>query len=384
LEAADLTGAGLSLHPGLEDALLLCFDAVMAPDLWPEATERLAEAMDGLGVCFHLRGAAPGQRMSAPMSGRYRDLLSDMLPGGWTPLDVRGARGWPLAERGKLIFTEAEITTAAERTRLPIYADLFRRHDLGSWAGTVLQVEDELWAFNVVRSERMGEVGEAHFSDTRRLALARPYLRRLLSYSKALAAAATEGAFEALESSGTAAVVLNASGRVALVTTQAIPYLRDGLRIRNGRLGAEGSVAGGLLEARIAAALSGAGSAAGADAGPLCLPRPGGEALLVDVLPLRGDLAQAFGRCAVLVKFWDPSRRSRPAAAVLRQAFGLTPREAQVAALLGAGEGVPEISDALGLKASSVRQIVKTVLSKAGARRQSEFVAMVASSPDRS
>jgi DNA-binding CsgD family transcriptional regulator len=379
----DLTGAGLALHAGLEDALLACFDAVTAPDLWPEAAEQLAGAMGGLGICFHMRGAAPGQRMRAPMSSRYRDLLDEMLPGEWAPLDVRGARGWPMAERGKRIFTEAEITTAAERASLPIYTELFRRHDLTGWAGTVMNVEDELWAFNVVRAESMGDLSDAHASDTQRMALIRPYVRRMLSYSKALATAASEGAFDALESSGTAAVLLGVHGRVSQVTTAAIPYLRDGLRVRNGRLCAEAPFADGLLEARIAAALSGAASAAGAEAGPLSLPRPGGGTLLVDVMPLRGSVADTFGRCAVLVKLWDPQRRPRPATAALRAAFGLTPREADVAALLGAGEGVAEISDALGLKDSSVRQIVKTVLSKAGARRQSEFVAMVAQALDR-
>jgi DNA-binding CsgD family transcriptional regulator len=270
------------------------------------------------------------------------------------------------------------MSSAAERARAPIYTDLFRPRGADYMAAAIFKASDELWSFNVLRSEPRED---ADAQDRDLLALAQPYLARMLEVSRALATAATEGALNALENSGAAAVLLGGGGRVLHLTARAAGLLGDGLAIRGGRLAAESAVAEAELQARIASALSGDGASLGAEAGPLQLPGADGGLLLADVTPLRGLFAEAFGRSAALVLLWDPSARRRPHAQVLRQLYGLTPREAEVAGLLAAGERIEDIAEALGLRASSARQIVKVLLWKTGTSRQSELVASLAALP---
>jgi DNA-binding CsgD family transcriptional regulator len=378
LEHIDFRGERLAARSGLNDVLAECFTAIVAPELWPDAMERLAHGLGAAGVCFHQRGSTIDQRLRTPASGNYRELVDAMATGGWGPLDLRALRGWPLAARGQSIITETDISSADERERLPIYAELFQAHDAGYLAAAIIHAADELWAFNLVRPRALAGMDDL---DRDLLGLARPYLARMLTLSKALSTAAAKGALSALESSGAAAVLLGAGGRVTHVTTRAVGLLGEGLEVRGGRLAADGAAENACLQARIAAALSGEGAPLGVDAGPFHLPGPGGAALLADVTPLRGDFAEAFGRSTALVLLWDSSARRRPRADLLRQLYGLTPREAEVAALLATGQDLQEISEAMNLKLSSVRQLVKALFWKTGASRQSELVAALGALP---
>ena len=378
MAGTDFTGAALGDHPGLEAALAGCFDAVVSPDLWPRAIDRLSDAMNALALCFHCQGATAEQRLRAPMSRRYQDMLDEFLAGGWAGRDLRAARGWPLIERGQTTLTEGHLTTAEERAREPIYVELFRRHELDCFAATGLHAEGRRWSFNIVRSAGMGDVADTHDADMTRLTLAQPYLTRMLNYSAALSAAASEGAMAATLQSQTAALLLNAQGRITLINDLARALLGDGLVESRGRLIAERGASHAALEARIAAALGGEGGRLGVDAGPLVIRTRSGGVLLVDVTPLKAAMADAFGQSGALVTLVDPMRRPEPSAALLRRLYGLTARESEVAVMIARGEGVGEMAEALGLRESSTRQIVKALLWKTGARRQSELTAMFA------
>jgi DNA-binding CsgD family transcriptional regulator len=61
----------------------------------------------------------------------------------------------------------------------------------------------------------------------------------------------------------------------------------------------------------------------------------------------------------------------------LAEAFGLTRREVQVAALLGSGADLAAIAGALGVELASVRAYLKCIFQKTGAHTQAALVAMV-------
>lgn len=381
MTGTDFNSTALADHPDLEGAIEACFDAVVTPQTWQPTLERLSVALGALALCFHCYGATPDQRMRAPMSRRYQDMLEEFLPGGWAGRDLRAARGWPLIERGQTTLTEGLLTTAQERANTPIYAELFRRHELDCFAATALYSDGQRWAFNIVRSQSMGDVADTHEADVNRLTLARPYLTRMLNYSAALSGAAQVGALEAMMQSRTAALVLNAQGRIEQVNDLARDLLGDGLSEQRARLVAERPDSQAALEARIAAALSGEGGRLGVNQGPLAVPTRRGGILLVDVTPLKNAMADAFGRTGALVTLVDPLRRTQPSASLLRRLYGLTLRESEVAVMVAGGEGIAEMAQALGLRDSSTRQIVKALLWKTGARRQSELTALFAQVP---
>ena len=369
--------AALKSLPELDGALGSAFDAVISPDLWPQTTEALAAALGGLAVCFHQFGGR-SSRFQAPMSSRYRDMLTDFIGGGWGAHDLRAKRGWPKMRAGRDILVEDDMSSADERARLPIYNELFGAHDAELLSGVALRPEGQLWSLNLFRSARMGP-GDA--KDLARLKLAQPCLTRLLVLAETLSLAASRGALTALEHSATPAILLDGFGQVAELNGCAQAIMGRGLNVKNRRLVADQTRAQAALDALVAASICGDISRAGVGSGPVCLPRGSGSALLLEAVPCRGRMADAFGRPGALIVVTDPDRATEPSTRLLRELYKLTPREADVAALIGAGHDIGEASRRLGLRSSSVRQIVKMILLKTGLSRQAELALLTARLP---
>ena len=369
--------AALRARPDLDAAIVAAFDAVVSPELWPSATEGLARAAGGVAACFHQFGGLRS-RFHAPMSGRYRDMLTEFIGDGWGGQDLRAKRGWPRMVAGLDVVLEDDMTTPEERGRLPIYNDLFRRHEVELLAGVALRRGGQLWSLNVLRPAAMGPY-EAE--TVARMRLSQPYLTRLLTFAETLAVGASRGALGALEHAATAAILLDGSGQVAELNAPARALLGRGLAVRNRRLCTDDPAAQAALDALAAAATGGEVSRAGVGETAICIPREGRPALLVDAVPIRERMADAFGRAGAVLVVTDLERRAGPPAALLRRLYGLTAREAELAVLVGAGHDVAEIAQRLGLQASSVRQLVKVVLSKTGAGRQAELASLVSRLP---
>ena len=110
--------------------------------------------------------------------------------------------------------------------------------------------------------------------------------------------------------------------------------------------------------------------------GPVVLPRAGGQApLIAQIAPLDPAIAPEG---STLVLLTDPDARREPPRAELLQLLSLTPAEARVAALVGAGLTPREAALRLGLSEGTVRSTLKEVFSKLGVRRQAELVRLVA------
>lgn len=75
----------------------------------------------------------------------------------------------------------------------------------------------------------------------------------------------------------------------------------------------------------------------------------------------------------------DPGQTRTPCAAALMDAFGLTPRESQLALALGDGAALSHAARRLGITEGTARQYLKSVFAKTGVRRQSELVALLSS-----
>lgn len=89
--------------------------------------------------------------------------------------------------------------------------------------------------------------------------------------------------------------------------------------------------------------------------------------------PLRGT---------ALVIIIDPDRDVAPPPEMLRQLYGFTRAEAELAALMGRGFNLDEASDLLDISKHTGRAHLRAIYSKTGASRQSELVRMVLRSVD--
>lgn len=81
------------------------------------------------------------------------------------------------------------------------------------------------------------------------------------------------------------------------------------------------------------------------------------------------------GECALLL-VKDPSSAPLPGANLLQHVFGLTAAEAQLTEALAAGKSLEQIGDERGTTRGTLRVQLKSVMSKAGVRRQGELIAL--------
>jgi len=84
-----------------------------------------------------------------------------------------------------------------------------------------------------------------------------------------------------------------------------------------------------------------------------------------------------FERATAIVMIDDLGAQSTPTARLLRHFFGLTDAEAAIAAAIGSGWELDEISHMRGVSLGTLRNQLETILAKTGIRRQTELVALL-------
>ena len=115
----------------------------------------------------------------------------------------------------------------------------------------------------------------------------------------------------------------------------------------------------------------------GIAAGRMLIGRGDGRpAYLLTVAPLHPDLAIGDRPLAMIV-IVDPDRHS-PSDSELVELFGFSPAEARLAAALMTGKTLTDIAAEFGLRVPTLRTQLRSILKKAGAKRQSDLVRIFA------
>lgn len=175
-----------------------------------------------------------------------------------------------------------------------------------------------------------------------------------------------------------AALLLNERG-AAIRLTPAVERLlaeSDELSIVAERLGCREVELDDALGAVIGHAISNDDARSGA----VRIPRKPGQApLLVVAYPLvRSQRLLAPSEAAALVRIIDLGDDGKARNDLYRQAFGLSPREAETAVLLMNGHSVESAAAVLDLSVLTVRIHVRNLLAKTGTGRQAELVRVLA------
>ena len=230
----------------------------------------------------------------------------------------------------------------------------------------------------VSRAREAGDFGGADAALLERLA---PHALRALQIHARLSRAESErdvfaGAVNQL---ALGAVLLDAKGLVLRTSTAAAALLErgGGLTLAAGRLAAARPEDARALRDAIAAALAARGSGRPALVQALRVQRTDAEgflALLLRPIP-PGDGAE--GAPAVAVFFGEPGAGGGLSPAALRDLFGLTPAEAELATRLADGLSLDDAADALGIARNTARAHLRSVFAKTGATRQAELVRLV-------
>lgn len=348
------------------------FAAAALDGSWPVALEGLADA------CGAERGEliGVGADRAVPFNWMTRmdpsGLDEFVGMGGGDPARNPRVR---MGLRAPLLASwhDVRCATEDELRRNFDYADYCRRWDIPYGSQSTLMRDDGmLIGLAVLRGERRG-VPQAE--DRRAFESLVGQVRAAVRTQITLEGQGPALLAGALESAGVAAFVCDGAGRARAHTPAAEGALRRGLlRLRGGRLDAARDEDGRALEAAVLRAAR--GTAPRPLLQTLVLRAPGDPAAfeVVDVaaLPLRPHGLGFEPRALVIVR---GARRDDQLPELLRQVFGLSPAEADIAVRLARGESREAVAALRGVSLETVRSQVKALFAKLDIGREGELAA---------
>jgi DNA-binding CsgD family transcriptional regulator len=344
-------------------------DAAFDPTLWIKALDTVSEITESAGaLLFSFNGDLI---RSVPFTDSMSRSVETYFQNGWSLQDERN-RGLDLmVKRG--VVDDLDIFGLDQIKRHPYYQEFLAPHGLRWYAGVKVASGDDLWCLSIQRT-----IAKGPFSNTEKRLLGK--LSNSLSSSAALARAlsftAANGALEAFEISGTAALLINRRGEVFKANLSGEQLLKGDIQIIQRKLVSNDRRANADLERALQDLLRrppGAGLAA-----MVCLPRSGRQPLLAHPIKLSSLAANILADCQAVIVLIDPEKRSRPPEAELRTAFQLTAAEARLASRLASGEKLEVAAGKLSIAADTGRNQLKSIFAKIGVHRQAELVAALA------
>jgi DNA-binding CsgD family transcriptional regulator len=338
------------------------YGAAMGLGTWTAALDRLGEAMRADHLFLHAGRSVISARIDE------RDLVRSLSL--WPVFDHDGPRAEGLGD-GEVVLRSALIADA-EYERTDHFNELIR--PLGGFHGMMAKGTAAAAGSALVLCRGARHAAFDDYDCVVAAALI-PHISLAIALGpRSLEGAAPIGDHALLEAVRGPALICDAAGRLLNANSEARALLEafDGIAISANRLAAMNPADTPRLRNAIASAAS------EGERGSLRLRRrPGRLPLSLRLVPV-GRLGPAFGDpCSVAIFATEPDAMQPIVQAAIAEAFGLAPREAEIASLLAAGLSVTDIASATGLGAGSVRTYLKRIYAKTRARSQSALVALL-------
>jgi DNA-binding CsgD family transcriptional regulator len=176
--------------------------------------------------------------------------------------------------------------------------------------------------------------------------------------------------------------LFNESGRVAHMNRSADTLLRahDSLSLEDGHLMISDAVVTRKLNYELTNAIHASRGDGSELNGVVLLPRLGRMPLMLMIAPLR--LAGGAVVCGAALLFaFDPESTPPITADMVRQLFGLTEAEAELAVALCSGKTLDDTAVARGTSINTIRSQLKSIFGKTGTKRQADLVSLLLASP---
>ncbi len=358
------------------------YDAAIDPSLWPDVLSALCDATGSAGVNFMIVDKASGLIPRSVSVGIPSDRV-DEYNYHVVKFDPRVKYGFENPQK-KIIY-DYQFTNESEMDRSEYYNWL---NMLGGFryflAARVLENQDVTAFVSLQRLARDGHADQPAIDRFQRLA---SHLSRAAEIGLRFddLHLRTGALGDAMDSPRFGIILLDEQGAVLQANRAADEVIAasDGLRGGLDGVRAVRPHDDAALQRLIGEAIrTGLGIGLGAG-GAIAIPRPSGKRpyqVMVSPLPVRESLF-ALRRPAAVVFVTDPEHADELPEATLRRLFGLSKREAAVAALMATGMTIERAADALGVTRNTARNALQSVYRKTGTRRQSELVRLLLRSP---
>jgi len=353
------------------------FEAAVAPELWPNALQGLAEACGAEGAAVN---AIDGLRTHGTVGS---DALLELYQGFITrwrapELNSHRARGLALIRRGwRGVLTEQDCFTPEELARDPFHQEYFMRSGFSSFAGAILaQGPGLMMSVSINRRPSQGEYTRREVAQISRLV---DQLRAAGEVAVRVGIESTRRIADSLGATGHPIARLGRDGRVLHMNARFERLIADGVQTRGGRLGSWHDDADHRLAAAVHKALHHDDVLREPFSAVVLPRRNGGRPLVARVVPVVGRAHDILHLASAIVTLTDlDGASSTLPESLLEQAFGLTPAEARLAAQIGAGRSLPEIARERKISHETLRSRLKVVFDKTGTARQTDLALLVA------
>jgi DNA-binding CsgD family transcriptional regulator/PAS domain-containing protein len=275
------------------------------------------------------------------------------------------------------LLTDAALIAPEQRRRSPFFQDFAQKWGCGRVAAWAFRWAGERWGFTVSRSDRAGAFdGGECAALTQIMADA----NRAVIAAGALVDARRYGFAEGLSRAGRAVILLDQDGRVGFVSPGAERLFGDHFGVRDGRLFASDAPAQAELD-RLAARAKDSRPWACRKA-MFCIPRARARRpILASASPLRLSALDILPGARVLLVLTDVGQAGGPSIEALRAAFGVSPRQAEIAQALARGETIESFAADHKIQVSTVRHHVKALMTRTDTHRLAALVALIKDLP---
>lgn len=224
--------------------------------------------------------------------------------------------------------------------------------------------------------KRRWSLGPFQKGELDRIADVLPHLRAAAYAAQTALGFRSHDHLETLSAVGQGGLLLNRDGQV--IAMNALVGLGDGLDLVEGRMRAAYASEQDALDRAVAIAVSQAAPSELPTPSPALLHRPSGRRpLIVRIARLFDVTPNPVAEARALVSVIDTASAPIPTSRLLRDLFGLTPKEAELAVLLGEGLTLTRAAELSHISAPHARQRLKLVFHKTETSRQSELITLL-------
>ena len=346
-------------------------DAVVDPAIWPDILHQISGAVDAVGAALLQSDVRTSDVPHSPgVDEGYRSYFAS----GWNLRDIYAQRGVPLLLSGqKKVITEQDVLTPEELRRSEMYNELLVPHGLEWWAGVGFWADSALWGLSIQRSSQIGPFDAI---EKRALAQLSQRLTETATLSKAVGQSVLLSVTNALGLIRQPALALDGMGFVLEVNAKAEKIFDDDIRVCNRRLMIRDQRAKFALDTLLDQ-LRATSDTVALHASPISVSRRAKRPVVIRILPVHGAARSPFLGARVLLVISDLEGKVRPHPELLSQVFGLSRAEANLAAIIAAGQSLEEAAAQLGIARETARNQLKAIFAKTETHRQGELVALL-------
>ncbi len=353
---------------GLDLALDKVVEATLNPSLWQEVVDGIAQATGSHGVnIIPVAERAPGLIVSTEsLGGAFEDYFNN----GWYANEWR-LRGVPFLLR-QGTACDPEYTSRDDFENHPYYR-FHAKHGIGRSCMVAFSRPEDMLVMTLHR-----KLTDDFFSDEE-VAVLRAMRDRLTMASTLMRSAMQHriaGMMDAFEMADVAAIFFDRFGKVTSANDTAHRLLGAELQVSKGELRSRRSEETKRIRERMRSVLTESWLRPDGADGPILIAREGKRPLAMRIQRLGGSLPDFFSPSVGVCLLEDPERRNTAEPRLLRQTFGLTRTEAEVAALLGQGLRLRQIAEQKSISYETARAHLRSIFAKTGASRQADLIVL--------